>query len=202
MQTELLALRSGRMEFAEFAKATEKRWQWLARRLLAKWEAPSAVDTEDMVQELLTAAWLAVPKWERGRGCGIERFVVFTATTAAKRWLHRQRGVSVHGDRTPSRHAVLLFEPDDIEAALCTPPAQDAVAIVHEGLERAREKARAPRMRRALIAIAEEGSIDGATQRLLTDRRQRRACGITSANAARRLVWLAAKFAARQSEEA
>lgn len=102
MQTALNKLREGHLSFASFAKETHADWVKLAGNLLTRWRAPSAVDLEDLVQELLLGAWIAVEKYDESRGA-LKPFVVWSAMTAAKRWLNVQRGVSSHnGDKCKS----------------------------------------------------------------------------------------------------
>ncbi len=103
MQSALNKLRGGQLSFASFAKETHSDWDRLACKLLARWKAPSAVDTEDLVQEMLLEAWVAVEKYDEARGA-LKPFVIWRAMTAAKRWLNVQRGVSSHnGDKAKSR---------------------------------------------------------------------------------------------------
>ncbi len=106
MQRALNQLREGSLSFAEFARETQPDWERLAINLLGRWKAPSAVDVEDLVQELLLEAWVSVGKYDATRG-PLKAFVVWRAMTAAKRWLNVQRGVRSHnGDKSKSRFDV------------------------------------------------------------------------------------------------
>jgi RNA polymerase sigma factor (sigma-70 family) len=105
MQSALNKLREGQLSFASFAIETRADWERLAAKLLTRWKAPSAVDSEDLVQELLLEAWVSVGKYDPERG-PLKAFVVWRAMNAAKRWLNVQRGVSSHnGDKAKSRFA-------------------------------------------------------------------------------------------------
>jgi len=103
MKTALNKLRGGQLSFASFTHETHTEWERLANNLLARWKAPSSVDVEDLVQELLLGAWIAVEKYDEARGA-LKPFVIWSAMNAAKRWLNVQRGVSSHnGDKCKSR---------------------------------------------------------------------------------------------------
>jgi DNA-directed RNA polymerase specialized sigma24 family protein len=109
MESALKKLREGRLSFDGFARETHGDWERLSAKLLRRWKAPPAVDSEDLVQELLLAAWQSVGKWNEGQGMKLKPFVVWHAMTAAKRWLNVQRGVSSHnGDKSPSRYDIAV----------------------------------------------------------------------------------------------
>lgn len=103
LQRELVSLRSGDQTFTVFARRTNKTWTALAKHLLKRWRAPTAVDTDDMVQQLLFAAWVFLPKWDEARGTPLHKFIVYNAVDKAKKWLHKQRGAYRRDDNSPSR---------------------------------------------------------------------------------------------------
>lgn len=103
-ESRLHELRSGRVGFDEFARETSTTWSRLARYVLSRWPTPDAVESIDVEQELLIAAWRAVGDWDPNRGVAIDVHVRWSAITAAKKWIHRQRGALRIDDRSPSRH--------------------------------------------------------------------------------------------------
>lgn len=108
VQRELECLRSGELDFSGFARATRLEWYRLAAYLMRRWQAPAAVDLDDLVQELLTAAWTFAPKWKANRGIDIQRYVTWNATDKAKKWLHRQREAHKREDKARSRHPLCM----------------------------------------------------------------------------------------------
>ena len=159
MKAQLTQQYSGALSFSDFVRETRADWHRLAVTLLAQWRCPTSVDTDDIEQELLCAAWLAIPKW-RADGTDIKHFVVFEAMSAAKRWLHKQRGVSVHGNpgRLASCHDLLT---DTGEIDNTVEAEQEQVVWALERLRLA-SRLMQPKSRHTLFAIAAAGSIDGA----------------------------------------
>jgi len=108
----LHAVRAGEMTFDAFARTTMQRWNHLAARLLSRWRHPPTVTQEDMLQEILLGIWRAATRrgakgWDPKRGTALKTWVLYSACTEAKRWLHKQRGASIHGHAggNPSRFA-------------------------------------------------------------------------------------------------
>lgn len=106
LEVRLHALRSGRVSFTEFSRETAADWLRIARYVLGRWQVPDAVEVIDVEQELIIAAWRACLEWDPSRGVAIDVHVRWRAITAAKKWLHRQRGALRLDDRSPSRHPV------------------------------------------------------------------------------------------------
>ena len=79
----------GEASFDAFHAATIKYWRCAAGDLLRRWDHPRAVEEDDLVQEMLLAAWRAIERVDPERG-DPRRHVVFCAAKAARRWLHRQ----------------------------------------------------------------------------------------------------------------
>ena len=87
----LHALREGRIAFVEFYGATRNLWRYMGQRLLRQRNPGIGVGEEDVAQELVVAAWRAIPRWDPSRGVGIDRYVMFNACTQASHWLDSQR---------------------------------------------------------------------------------------------------------------
>lgn len=98
---------AGLIPFSTFARQTREFWVALAKYLMGRWRAPDAVEPDDLVQELLTEAWRAFPKYDPLRG-PVTEFVCYEATSKAKRWLHGQRGRRrcSRSDKLPSRNPI------------------------------------------------------------------------------------------------
>jgi len=101
------SLVSGELSFPQYWKLTLAEWKRLADYAQRRWAGPVSVAREDVLQEMAIAVFRKFPKWESVRANGVQgappgRFLVWEAVTAAKRWLHKQRGV--RGDAEPSRH--------------------------------------------------------------------------------------------------
>jgi hypothetical protein len=125
---ELLELREGGADYAEFARRTREVWRRFARYLERRWRLPLGIDTEDVEQELLVAGWVAVNNWDPARGVEIDRYVRFNAIDKAKKWIHKQRDSYRRDGSAPSRAPTVFsaFERPDDEAG----SAQDRLAWV------------------------------------------------------------------------
>ena len=165
--------REGAMPFGTFARTTAHRWQRLAHTLLRRWPGPYAVDEEDVAQELLLGAWLALPRWQP-QGAPLERFVVWQAMAQAKAWLHRQRAANQHGsrDRNPSRFDVVAIGDEDIDMAV--EAAQEEVVYALERLRLACTLLANERAGVGLVAMAMAGSVDGGLTLLADETETRR----------------------------
>ena len=161
MKEALGQVREGVDTFDSFARATSTRWKRLAHSLLRRWPAGSTVDLDDLTQELLIGAWLAIPQWEEGRQ-SLERYVVWNAMTDAKRWLHKQRGANLHGnpDKAESHFAVLALDDEPIDSEV--EAAQERIVETLTRLRLACRLLRSEKSATALAAVAVTGSVDGA----------------------------------------
>jgi DNA-directed RNA polymerase specialized sigma24 family protein len=102
---QLHALRAQRITFRQFYLATRHDWRHMAVALLKHWRVPPVVTRDDVEQELLLAAWKALPKWDPSRGTSLAGYVVWNAHDKATKWIHQQRGVERHTRKGPSRFA-------------------------------------------------------------------------------------------------
>ena len=89
----LLALREGRMSFADFYAATRSLWGYMAARLLRARNPGIGVGEEDVAQELVLECWRCVGRWDPSRGPTIDGYVLFNSCARAKKWLDAQREV-------------------------------------------------------------------------------------------------------------
>ena len=97
-------LQSGETNYATFIRETERDWTKLAAYIMRRWSTPQGVELGDVVQELHVAAFRMIPRFDPAKGSSLARYVVWNAVSAAKKWVHGQRGVSRHGnpDARPS----------------------------------------------------------------------------------------------------
>lgn len=106
-ELQLETLRTGRLttsKFRVFQTATLKDWQRIARMLLRRFKCPiGVVDQEDITQELLIGCFVGVQTFDPDRGVTLRSFVLFTAISRAKKWLHTQRKALRRADNAPSR---------------------------------------------------------------------------------------------------
>ena len=177
MEAALMAVQMGEMSFATFTRETWSDWTAIATSLMRRWRAPTSVDTADLIQELLLGAWQSLPKWNPSKA-GLKRYVVFQAISAAKTWLHAQRGASKHGnrDRNPGRMPVpsgdLMASELGRTASKVTKAVQNAMPTVEATQERlvlhlqhlqlASRLLRTARERVVFQAVIDAGSIEGA----------------------------------------
>lgn len=162
MERVMTKVRAGELSFDSFAHETRDDWQRLGASLYRRWKLPPAVDMEDLVQELLLGAWVALPEWHASKGMRLSNFVVWQAMNAAKSWMHVQRGASKHGnrDKNPSRFDFAVGD-DNLDM----PSVEASQELVVLGLERLRmafAMLYTEKERRAFAAVVETGSVDAA----------------------------------------
>lgn len=85
----------GEGDFARFARETTDTWTAVAIQLCRRWSMPDGCGPDDVAQELLLGAWRALPKADARRG-DVAAHVLYSAISAAKCWIHHQRGASLH----------------------------------------------------------------------------------------------------------
>ncbi len=135
-RTDIEALRDGRISFTQFQKNTHSYWLAMSRSLMRRWKGPIAVDNEDLIQEMMLAAWVALPKHDASRA-PLDRYIRYNAVYTAKRWLHAQRGALRRSDHSPSRHPVVLSTPNAVEIIQAAQFAEPEELTHHEVLVRA-----------------------------------------------------------------
>lgn len=189
----LARVREGTLSFDAFARQTKERWRRVAIALLRRWDAPSWAGTEeDVVQDLLLAAWQAIPRWDPTdpRQRSLEDVVMYAANNRAKKNLHRARlGKRAHRDEdhTRSRYERPLSSfvregESGEEVGVPTPsvPArQDEVAELRRACARARGSATTVRELLAFQALeASDGEVEAAAALLYGDREARFEAGL------------------------
>lgn len=107
MQADLEKLQAGG-SFDEFARRTRRTWQSMALKLLQRWQCPTDVGVEDLVQEMLLAVWIMLPKYDPSRGKTLSQFVIWNSVNRAKKFVHRQRGAKRRDDKSLSRHPIAM----------------------------------------------------------------------------------------------
>ena len=75
----LAALREGRSRFEQFAREVGPAFRRLAGYFLGRWPGQRTVGEEDLVQEMLVAAWRAVLNWDPERRSKKGRQVLLAA---------------------------------------------------------------------------------------------------------------------------
>ena len=199
-------LRNQRITFDEFARATRSDWRTLAQYMLHKWRAPSAIEPEDVEQELLTGCWSALDRYDPerigfdGKPVSLRRYAVFHAVTHAKRWLHRQRGATRDGDGEPSRFPVCERDLPGVpggtalplEELLVTesllPPEQFDRAAYAEALRKALDRCKDWREALCVEALARTENYEAAVDVVYENLIARRLCGFKNRRAAHRAI--------------
>lgn len=201
----LARLRAGEIPFSRFAAETRPAWQNMARYLAQHWRPPVGVTVDDLEQELLVAAWRAVPRWDPTRGPTLERYVTFQAIDKAKKWLQKQRNTKRRDDNAPARLPMNLSrlsrhdgdgeraaDADDFAADGEVPEnivaeREERAAVVHYVTSAAASLTW--RQRLAIQAVAQSGGdLDDAVAIILVDRGLCLACRVGSDAAAEQLA--------------
>tara|TARA_Y100000034_G_scaffold94428_1_gene114419 strand:- start:2404 stop:3036 length:633 start_codon:yes stop_codon:yes gene_type:complete len=194
MDNALMRVRADELTFGEFVCQTNTDWQRLASKLMSRWHLPPSVATEDVVQELLAACWLAIPKWEPGRGPSISKYCVFIAMASAKDWLNKQRDSKGRRDHTHSRYPIAFSmlsvgEAKVVDYVVCL-PLQESVVEQKASFEQALAGCKTDREQLCLLAVVEsKGSIDDAVSWLYDDTDIRLLGRFACRGDARRSIW-------------
>src|SRR5258706_2389992 len=83
--------RAGTIPFDAFARRTMPKWRGIAHEYLRKWVLPQWVEIDDVVQDLLLAAWESIGSYDPSRDTsavafdGLPRFVEWRARKATNR---------------------------------------------------------------------------------------------------------------------
>lgn len=110
----LRLVQAGDLGFDEYARRTLSDWTGMASWLRRRWSMPRAVEMGDVLQELLTAAWEAIGRWDPTRGVEIGAFVRWRAIVAASYWIHCQRSARERKARGASRHDLAGGSPAEV----------------------------------------------------------------------------------------
>lgn len=94
-----------RRAFDEFVRKTGDDWGRMARELYRRWHLPAAVQPEDVLAELLAAAWKVLPLWDP-RGRPLADYVCWNAYAQARKWLNHQRDAYRRDGKNQSRHPI------------------------------------------------------------------------------------------------
>jgi hypothetical protein len=183
------ALRTGHVDFTRFAAETAQDWTRLAHYVMRRQRRcrPGWHDLDDVRQDLLTGAWIAVERYDPSRGASLKGHVIYTACDRAKKALAkaaraRQRGP---GDCYASRHdlsfaeLVRPFEGESVEEAaerlldgLRTQPTLDGAIEEGEARDRAEAAlahARGDREKRVLAHLVSARSFEAGVEDLYDD---------------------------------
>lgn len=99
-----------RPEWNPIDSAAMVEWKRHADRLWRKWSLPPVVSSEDLLQELLMAAWHFHRLWDPDGGIPHRVWVFTGAINRAKSWIHAQRGALRRSAYNPSRYHVSAGE--------------------------------------------------------------------------------------------
>ena len=105
---ELLALHEKRASFRSFYLRTKTDWRRMAVALHRHWHVPPTVTADDVEQELLLGAWVAVGEWRADLGPSLQTHVVWRSHNRATKWLHKQRGANQHTRKGASSFAYCI----------------------------------------------------------------------------------------------
>jgi DNA-directed RNA polymerase specialized sigma24 family protein len=104
LSTELHALRTKQITFRSFYQRTRADWHRMAVALFRDWKLPPTVTVDDVEQELLLGAWIALGRWKAG-GMPLGGYVCWCAHNKATRWIHMQRQCNKHTRKGPGQYA-------------------------------------------------------------------------------------------------
>lgn len=194
MQTHLEQLTSGNLDFGQFAMETADDWRRLAGYLYNRWPLPTAVEVEDVEQELLLGSWQVVERFDPTRGKSLLEYVVFNSVDRAKRWLHKQRsavwGRDKGASRFPLAFALITDDATMLQSTLFVAPPQEQVLTEREALQRAFGLCRTARETLCVSAIVEsQGCIEDAIEWLYEDPDRRLRCRFNCREDVRRAIW-------------
>lgn len=99
------ATRNARAAFDEFVRRTGDDWGRMARDLYRRWQLPAAVQPEDVLAELLTAAWRVLPAWDPDLR-PLADYVCWNAYAATRKWINAQRDAYRRDGKNQSRHPI------------------------------------------------------------------------------------------------
>lgn len=141
MNRHLQDLASKLITFDEFARRSARDWDRLAAKVYHCWvrKLPAGVSMEDIRQEMLLSAWIAVGEYDPSRGeMTLKQYVVYFAFSKALRFVHSQREAKRRDGKQPSRHPTLVFDTLGIDVDFLDSRETDTVDT--DGLIDARKK--------------------------------------------------------------
>jgi len=94
-----------RNDFVGFYRLAHPDLERIAKYLLRRWDVPEAVEVEDVVQELASAAWWAMQRWDPTLAT-LHEYVMFNMTDKAKKELHKQRNAYRRDGSAPGRYEI------------------------------------------------------------------------------------------------
>lgn len=103
MKRALERLYEGDITFSAFVHETRSDWRSLSQHLYGRYITPCGVTRDDVEQEMLMEAWLAIDKWDPHKGMALHKFVVWRAITSARRFINVQRNSPRRCSRAPGR---------------------------------------------------------------------------------------------------
>lgn len=200
MEEALSAFSKREISFDEFARRTAADWNRLATSVYRRWHRrmPLGVTVEDLRQELLLHAWLAVGDFDATRGVALKSFVVFMAMSKTTRFINQQRNSWRRNSDAESRYPIafgVLAEGDDareewLETLGATePPELERLIDERQRFEAAKREAEGIDLW-SLVAVAEaSGDVVEAAQQLFDITAVKRACRWGSPGDAQRQVF-------------
>lgn len=170
------AAHAGTINFNRFAATSMPKWRAIAREFYQSWVLPAWVGVEDVLQELLLAAWKAIREYDasrdvNGAGASIDRFVEWRARKALSRAMAKASGLTLHRPaKAPAWFRVEQSVDSDSPILLNAAEEPEQERAIDEPRERAHrfavldDLAENPRQRVALHLIEEYGSLEEAAR--------------------------------------
>ncbi len=184
--------RAGTIDFGQFEQATRHIWSRLARMILSRWRAPTYVTEQDLVQEMMIAAFSFTLKWDEAHGIPVRRYVTWNAIDKARKWLHKQRRAGHDGGRGHSAFD-LPFSTLHSESETASADMLDRLAAPvqsnQEGTAAYRQVLRQyADVEPIILALERTGSIDAAAEQVMLARQTREWFGVSRLADAREKV--------------
>lgn len=119
LSEELQRAKRGEITFDQMVRRTRSDWTAMGSKLMMhRGQLPASVLVEDVVQEMLVAAWDAFQKFDAHKGPALTTHVLWRAHTAAKRWLDGQRGLRTGVKGNGIRHSACFVTVSDADEFL------------------------------------------------------------------------------------
>lgn len=179
-----------------FFIASRSTWERLAVYLLRRWKAPAWVERDEVVQELMLAAWGAIWQYDpTRREKTIGQYVEWNAIDKAKKKLHKMRNAKLSGnaDANPGRHEKIFSafaetSTEWIDGLVRIEAPQEQAMLDSEALDRAQAACATERERLVIRVLAEHGDLVEAAIQLYEDAGARMTLGLQGAAETGRFV--------------
>lgn len=183
LKGELSALHANSITWGNFYQRTRADWRRLAASEFRRWRLPQGVEVEDIEQQLLTEAAIALGKYKPDVGsmC-VGRYVIWCAVAETRHWIHAQRNAHRRSAHSPSRIEVAFSLMLDNDApALEVPNEADQETGLDEFQHLRLAMQRLDLLEQQLLYVfIAHASIDGAAEEVFAQPQLSRALRIDS----------------------